>query len=44
MFVNTVPYSGYENYDFEVPLEYEGDAYARVLVHFREIEEESSKS
>ncbi|MGE8524378.1 MAG: NADH dehydrogenase (quinone) subunit D, partial [Acinetobacter pseudolwoffii] len=33
------PYSGYENYDFEVPLEYEGDAYARVMVHFREIEE-----
>ncbi len=33
------PYSGYENYDFDVPLEYEGDAYARVLVHFREIEE-----
>ena len=33
------PYSGYENYDFDVPVEYEGDAYARVLVHFREIEE-----
>jgi NADH-quinone oxidoreductase subunit C/D len=33
------PYSGYENYDFDVPLEYEGDAYARVMVHFREIEE-----
>ncbi|MBU3845507.1 MAG: NADH-quinone oxidoreductase subunit C/D, partial [Candidatus Acinetobacter avistercoris] len=33
------PYSGYENYDFEVPLEYEGDAYARVMVHFHEINE-----
>ncbi|MEK5777328.1 NADH-quinone oxidoreductase subunit C/D, partial [Acinetobacter nosocomialis] len=33
------PYSGYENYDFEVPVEYEGDAYARVIVHFREIEQ-----
>ncbi|EYD52077.1 NADH-quinone oxidoreductase subunit C/D [Acinetobacter baumannii 25493_4] len=33
------PYSGYENFDFEVPVEYEGDAYARVLVHFREIEQ-----
>lgn len=33
------PYSGYENYDFEVPVEYEGDAYARVIVHYREIEQ-----
>ena len=33
------PYSGYENFDFDVPVEYEGDAYARVLVHFREITE-----
>lgn len=33
------PYSGYENYDFDVPLEYEGDAYARVMVHFHEIRE-----
>ena len=24
------PYSGYENFDFDVPVEYEGDAYARV--------------
>lgn len=31
------PYSGYEQYDFEVPLEKEGDVYARYLVHIAEM-------
>lgn len=31
------PYSGYENFDFEVPVCYHGDAYDRILVHYEEI-------
>jgi NADH-quinone oxidoreductase subunit C/D len=31
------PYGGYENFDFEVPLGYHGDAYDRILVHYEEI-------
>lgn len=31
------PYSGYENFEFEVPLCYHGDAYDRILVHYEEI-------
>ena len=33
------PYSGYENFDFEVPLGQYGDAYDRILVHFEEIKQ-----
>ncbi len=33
------PYSGYEQYDFEVPTETEGDVYARYLVRVREMRE-----
>lgn len=32
------PYLGYENYDFEVPTQKEGDAYARYLVRMREMQ------
>ena len=32
----TQPYSGYENFDFEVPSEQEGDGYARLRVLFAE--------
>lgn len=34
-----LPYSGYEDYDFEVPLGSKGDNYDRFLVRFNEIEE-----
>jgi NADH-quinone oxidoreductase subunit D len=33
------PYSGYENYDFEIPTEPEGDVWARYLVRMREMNE-----
>jgi len=33
----TQPYSGYENYDFEIPVASEGDALARTEVRFEEI-------
>ena len=33
------PYSGYDQYDFEVPVRTEGDAYARFLVRLDEIDE-----
>jgi len=33
------PYSGYEQYDFEVPTETEGDVYARYLVRIKEMRE-----
>jgi NADH-quinone oxidoreductase subunit D len=33
------PYSGYEQYDFEVPLRTEGDVYARYLVRVKEMRE-----
>lgn len=32
------PYLGYENYDFEIPIETEGDAYARYLVRMKEMQ------
>src|SRR6202011_4307143 len=32
-----VPYSGYEEYDFEVPLGTQGDVYDRYLVRIKEI-------
>ncbi|MDP9017032.1 MAG: NADH-quinone oxidoreductase subunit D, partial [Candidatus Eremiobacteraeota bacterium] len=33
------PYSGYENYTFEIPTRLEGDAYARFLVRLDEIDQ-----
>ena len=33
------PYSGYEKYEFEVPVRTEGDAYARFLVRLDEMDE-----
>ena len=33
------PYSGYEQYDFEVPTQDEGDVYARYIVRIREMRE-----
>src|SRR3954463_15874381 len=33
------PYSGYEKYDFEVPVEMGGDVWARYLVRMRELKE-----
>lgn len=34
-----MPYSGYEQYEFDVPLETEGDVYARFRVRMREFRE-----
>jgi NADH-quinone oxidoreductase subunit D len=33
------PYSGYETYDFEVPVETDGDVWSRFLVRMRELRE-----
>ena len=33
------PYSGYETYDFDVPVEKTGDIWARYIVRMREMEE-----
>jgi NADH-quinone oxidoreductase subunit D len=33
------PYSGYETYDFEVPVEKDGDVWSRFLVRMRELRE-----
>jgi NADH-quinone oxidoreductase subunit D len=33
----SIPYSGYENYDFEVPLGTEGDVYSRYLCRMKEM-------
>ena len=33
------PYTGYENYDFEIVTETDGDVWARYLVRMREMEE-----
>jgi NADH-quinone oxidoreductase subunit D len=33
------PYSGYENYDFEIPTETDGDVWARYLVRMSEMKE-----
>lgn len=35
----TNPYSGYETYDFEVPVEPDGDVWARFMVRMRELRE-----
>jgi len=35
----TNPYTGYEKYDFEVPVEQDGDVWARYLVRMRELKE-----
>ena len=35
----TNPYSGYETYDFEVPVEDDGDVWARFMVRMRELRE-----
>ncbi len=32
-----IPYSGYQNFDFDIPLGINGDAYDRALVRFEEI-------
>ena len=34
-----VPYSGYQNYEFDIPTRTEGDAYARFLVRLDEMDE-----
>ncbi|MEP6707938.1 MAG: NADH-quinone oxidoreductase subunit D, partial [Pyrinomonadaceae bacterium] len=33
------PYTGYEKYDFEVPIEHDGDVWARYMVRMREMRE-----
>src|SRR6188474_3136226 len=33
------PYSGYQNYDFEIPTEPDGDVWARYMVRMREMKE-----
>ena len=33
------PYSGYETYDFEIPIERDGDVWSRFLVRMRELSE-----
>lgn len=33
------PYSGYEQYDFEIPVEHDGDVWARYMVRMRELRE-----
>jgi len=33
------PYSGYQNYDFEIPIETDGDVWARYLVRMAEMKE-----
>jgi NADH-quinone oxidoreductase subunit D len=35
----TNPYSGYETYDFEIPVEQGGDVWARYMVRMRELKE-----
>jgi NADH-quinone oxidoreductase subunit D len=35
----TNPYSGYDTYDFEIPVEQDGDVWARYLVRMRELAE-----
>ncbi|MCA1817690.1 MAG: NADH dehydrogenase (quinone) subunit D [Acidobacteria bacterium] len=35
----TNPYSGYENYDFEIPTEPDGDVWSRYMVRMRELAE-----
>src|SRR4029078_227146 len=33
------PYTGYEKYDFDIPVEYDGDVWARYKVRMREMRE-----
>lgn len=33
------PYSGYEDYDFDVPMKTQGDAYARFMIRMEEMEQ-----
>src|SRR5688500_8864920 len=33
------PYTGYETYDFEIPVEHDGDVWARYLVRMRDMRE-----
>ena len=33
------PYTGYQNYDFDIPIEHDGDVWARYLVRLSEMEE-----
>jgi NADH-quinone oxidoreductase subunit D len=33
------PYTGYETYDFEIPVEHDGDVWSRFLVRMRELRE-----
>ena len=41
-FRKTMPYSGYEQYEFDVPLETDGDVYARYICRMREMHESLS--